>query len=144
MARRGALSVIRICCKHCLGEGDVNAREEMGLVLELDPTCFLFHMNSVDIADDSRQNVRWKYIFSTASPTKETAPHLVTDAENGVSFAITRTVRKGEELLHFFPTENRLASMKGGGGTARVSISPSENDTPTSGSGVGVLFSSSK
>lgn len=68
----------------------------------LHPSCFLYYMNSsCDSGVD--ENLRRKSIFETKLPTKDTARGLLVDADSGIAFEIKREVKKGEELLHFFP-----------------------------------------
>lgn len=88
-----------------LGDGEVVPNDNM-LVLEIDPSCFLYYMNSCQ-GSPSDENVRRRSIFETKTPTKDTARGLLVDAETGIEFAIGRGIKKGEQLVHHFPTSTK-------------------------------------
>lgn len=116
--------------KSLLGDGELHATKDISLVVELDPTCFIYYMNSCESEHDTNKNVRRQSIFRTTSPTQETAGQLLVDAEMGVAFTISRAVKKGEQLLHFFPTRNNLSSTEVGDVVGPVEVGPPSRRTP--------------
>ena len=102
-------------------DGEFDGSDELILFLRLDPSCFLYYMNACDDKDDGKENVKRTDVFRTKSPSKETVSSLLVDAQNGVAFSLTRAIKKGEQLLHYFPTRagikrSRSANAGGVGG----------------------------
>lgn len=85
-------------------DGEFDVSDGLILFLKLDPSCFLYYMNACDSEDDAKENVKRSNVFFTKSPSKETVSSLLVDAQNGVAFSLNRAVKKGEQLLHYFPT----------------------------------------
>ncbi|CAB1120660.1 unnamed protein product [Ectocarpus sp. CCAP 1310/34] len=112
-------------------DGQYDAGSGLLLVLRLDPSCFLYYMNACD-AGDSKENIERRDLFGTKSPNQETAPGLLADAENGLSFSMTSPVTAGTELLHYFPSR---ASVK----RARIGVE-AEGGAGASPSGRRTLF----
>lgn len=98
-----------------LGEEELPSSDESCLVLRLDPSCFLYYMNSSASDADPKNSIDRVSIFDSESVTKESAREMLVDAEKGVSFSITRNIKKGEQLLHFFPTRENLSGDDGDG-----------------------------
>lgn len=93
-------------------DGEVDPSNSMSLVLELHPACFLYYMNACENSDDVNQNVTRKSVFIEMKPTKDTAAELLVDADKGVAFQFTRDIKKGEQLLHHFPTRQNLSGKE--------------------------------
>ena len=85
-------------------DAEVAAASGLGLFLRLDPSCFLYYVTACDKGDQN-EHVERVIVIDTKNPTKETVHSLLADAENGVSFILTRPIRKGEKLLHHFPSQ---------------------------------------
>lgn len=84
-------------------DGAVDTSRGAMLVLALDPSCFLYYMNAC-IMGDAHENITRKVVLGSKNPDEETAPGLLADAENGVQFSAIRSIKKGEQLLHYFPS----------------------------------------
>lgn len=94
-------------------EDDVEraAATGLSLFLRLDPSCFLYYMTACD-AEDPNEHVERSDVLDTKDPTKETVHSLLADASNGVSFKLTRRIKKGEKLLHYFPSQASILLMR--------------------------------
>lgn len=121
-----------------LEDGGYEASSGLKLFLALDPSCFLYYMNACD-ANDSAENVRRTAKFSTKKPDKESAPGFLADSENGVAFSLTRPIKKGEQLLHFFPSRESIKRVRlsnaGVGGEGGAAASPGGRMTRASARG---------
>lgn len=109
-------------------DDEYNSSSGLLLWVRLDPSSFLYYMNACD-ESDTNQNVRREEMFPKMNPTKATCSSLLGDAEKGAAFSVARSINKGEQLLHFFPTRASVkrarvvehadgAAVQAGGSTA--------------------------
>lgn len=123
-------------------DGAVDTSRGAMLVLALDPSCFLYYMNAC-IMGDAHENITRKVVLGSKNPDEETAPGLLADAENGVQFSVIRSIKKGEQLLHYFPSRALIeeADRNESGNTpaqsprntrARVAVRNESSTTPLS------------
>ena len=106
-----------------------HAASSLNLFLRLDPSCFLSYMNACG-ADDATENITRDDLFTRKNPTKETAPGLLVDAVNGVSFSVSRGLKKGEQLLHHFPSRASILKVKAAAAAA-AAAAPSGSSVVT-------------
>lgn len=114
-----------IVCDHqllssLLDSGEV-VKEGALLFLKPDPACFLFYMSSC-FPTDEKESMSKNPVFADKSPTAQTARPMLRDACNGVEFNLKQSVKKGDELLCYYPiVRGRAASnnKSGDGGTTR-------------------------
>ncbi|CAN0414983.1 unnamed protein product [Pylaiella littoralis] len=116
-----------------LSDGEVIASQDRTLlVIALDPSCFLYYMNSCQDSPDD-QNLSRNSIFQTKLPTKDTATGFLVDAEAGVAFTISREIKKGEQLMYVFPARKNatVTGVGSSGGGGEVALPARRNDRRT-------------